>query len=189
MIESRFKSDNSILNPKPKKHLGLCDNRLEEEEIIAGSSKSNEERLIEADEEKKRGKGLLPQMKKTTGDAQRSCLGRSQRFKRMREEKCCDKVGHNEGNCPLRRSMVQGGKTDMIVETEDKYLGPWIQVQRRKRSNFRMENKKSSELSNSFQVLNNPTFEYFKVSKGGAGKVETMVIDKKEITKKEHREE
>ncbi|WOL07567.1 hypothetical protein Cni_G16311 [Canna indica] len=74
----------------------------------------------------------------------------------------CGRIGHYEGSCNQKEeegsSLKKKDEGSREVK-EEKLLGSWVQVQRRRRKNFDVTNKKGGDLKNSFVVLDNPTFD------------------------------
>ncbi|WOL20225.1 hypothetical protein Cni_G29029 [Canna indica] len=80
----------------------------------------------------------------------------------------CGKVGHREESCRQQneeaKTSVEENSTmaDQLKakeSNEENLLGPWIQVQRRKKGNLSRKETNTGNAKNSFSILNNPMFE------------------------------
>ncbi|WOL08081.1 hypothetical protein Cni_G16833 [Canna indica] len=77
----------------------------------------------------------------------------------------CRKVGHKEDGCVVSRQEEENRKNkdkeevNMETDKKEEELGPWVQVQRKKRMPNKVNSKKEGFMKNTFMVLDNPTFE------------------------------
>ncbi|WOL17778.1 hypothetical protein Cni_G26571 [Canna indica] len=75
----------------------------------------------------------------------------------------CGRVGHKEENCKLTEKIQEQTKDkmeeDVSLKKDEDLLGPWVQIQRKRRPGFKGNKKEEAKLHNSFMILDNPTFE------------------------------